>query len=171
MEFKKFLLTEQRDYLSQKVGDVLTGVHELVQGGKQVGARQLVRHSEGIVNQIRKILHSSWPRTEFKYLRKLQKCGVGLAKCIDEKGDLREVLNSVRHELEQLSQKLGEPINTLGSPKKKDKLKPPEEPKDGQDQAMDGQDQAMPDAQGQDPQGQGPAPDQPDSPPAADQQA
>lgn len=162
MGFKKFLLIEQRDYLSQKVGDVLTGVHELVQGGKQIGARQLVRNSEGIVNQIRKILHSSWPRTEFKYLRKLQKCGVGLAKCIDEKGDLREVLNSVRHELEQLSQKLGEPINTLGSPKK-DKPKPPEEPQNGPNPNQ-GQD-----PQGQE-QGQEPASDQSSSP-AADQQA
>lgn len=163
MEFKKFLLTEQREYLSHKVGDVLTGVHELVQGGKQVGARQLVRHSEGIVNQIRKILHSSWPRTEFKYLRKLQKCGVGLAKCIDEKGDLREVLNSVRHELEQLSQKLGEPINTLGSPKKKDKPKPPEESANGPDQTQP----AEAETQGQDQQ----PPEQPSGDAAPDQQA
>lgn len=114
MEFKNFLLTEQRDYLSQKIGDILTSVHELVSGGKQIGARQLVRHSEGVVNQIRRILHSSWPKTEYKHLRKLQKCGVALMKCIEEKGDLREVLNSVRQELEQLSQKLGTPINKLG---------------------------------------------------------
>lgn len=160
MEFKKFLLTEQRDYLSQKVGDVLTAVHELIQGGKQVGARQLVRHSEGIVNQIRKILHSSWPRTEYKFLRKLQKCGVGLAKCIDEKGDLTDTLNSVRHELEQLSQKLGEPINTLGSPKKKDKPKPPTE--------ESGDDQAQPtgqSSQGPPEEGQG----QPNQPPQQSQ--
>lgn len=144
MEFKKFLMTEQHDYLSQKVGDVLTGVHELIQGGKQVGARQLVRHSEGIVNQIRKILHTSWPRTEFKFLRKLQKCGVALAKTIEEKGDLRETLNSVRREIEGLSQKLGEPINTLGSPKKKEKPQLPPEPKDDQEiptQGQEGQDQ------------------------------
>lgn len=145
MEFKKFLLNEQHDYLSQKIGDVLTGVHELIQGGKQVGARQLVRHSEGIVNQIRKILHTSWPRTEYKFLRGLQKCGVALAKTIEEKGDLRETLNSVRSEIEQMSHKLGEPINTLGSPKKS---KPSvEEPKNDQ------QEVPIPDQQG-------PTPDQ-----------
>lgn len=149
MEFKKFLLTEQHDYLSKKIGDVLTGVHELIQGGKQVGARQLVRHSEGIVNQIRKILHTSWPRTEYKFLRRLQKCGVALAKTIEERGDLRETLNSVRNEIEQMSHKLGEPINTLGTPKKS--KSPVEEPKNDQ--------QEIP-AQGQEGPVQSPATDQ-----------
>ncbi len=153
MEFKKFLLTEQREYLSHRVGDLLTGVHELVQGGKQIGARQLVKHSEAVVNQIRKILHTSWPRTEYKFLRRLQKCGVALAKCIDEKGDLRDVLNSVRHEIEELSQKLGEPINTLGTPKKKK----PAQPKEEQPPSPEGQnpDEQQPQ---QAPEGQGEAP-------------
>lgn len=122
MHFKRFILNEQHEYLGHKVGDLLTSVHELVQGGKQVGARQLVKHTEGLVNQIRKILHTSWPRTEYKFLRRLQKCGVALMKCIDEKGDLTETLNSVRAELEDLSHKIGAPINKLGSkPKKQDK--------------------------------------------------
>ena len=116
MEFKKFLIVEQSEYLAEKIGDVLTGVHELITGGKQIGTRQLVRHTEGIVNQIRKILHSSWPKSEQKYLRHLQKCGVALMRCIDEKGDLRETLNGVRAELEGISGKLGIPINTLGKP-------------------------------------------------------
>lgn len=116
MQFKEYLLLEQKGYLADKIGDVLTGVHELLTGGKQIGARQLLRHAEGLVNQIRKILHSSWPRSEYKYLRILQKCGVGLAKCIEEKGDLRETLNGVREEIEHLTEKIGMPINQLGSP-------------------------------------------------------
>jgi hypothetical protein len=127
MGFKSFLLTEDRNYLAEKIGDILTGVHELVTGGKQIGARQLVRHSEGLVTQIRKILHTNWPKTEFKFLRQLQKCGVALMKTIDEKGDLRDTLNSVRRELEQLSGKMGTPINDLGTHKKKQA--PPEMPK------------------------------------------
>lgn len=115
MEFKEYLITEQREYLSQKIGDVLTSVHELVSGGKQIGARHLVRHSEGVVNQIRRILHTSWPKSELKYLKVLQKCAVALMKTIEDKGDLRETLNSVRHEIEQLSQSLGVPINQLGA--------------------------------------------------------
>jgi hypothetical protein len=129
MRFKKFLLTEQRNYFSHRVGDVLTSVHELIRGGKQIGARQLVRHSQVVVNQIRKILHTSWPKSEYKYLVKLQKCGVALAKCIDEKGDLRETLNGVRHEIERLVEKIGNPINTLAAPEME---KNDEEPKQKQ---------------------------------------
>lgn len=127
MHFKRFILNEQHEYLGHKVGDLLTSVHELVQGGKQIGARQLVKHTEGLVNQIRKILHTSWPRTEYKFLRRLQKCGVALMKCIDEKGDLTETLNSVRAELEELSHKIGAPINKLGSRPKKQEPKPQQE--------------------------------------------
>jgi len=138
MEFKNFLLNEQREYLAHKVGDVLTSVHELIQGGKQVGARQLVRHSESIANQIRRILHSSWPKTETKHLKVLQKCGVALMKTIDEKGDLNDTLNSVRGEIEQLTQKIGQPINTLGVSKKKDNTqeKDQQQPDQEQDQGQ-----------------------------------
>ena len=93
LKFKSYLLNEQHEYLAHKVGDVLTGIHELIQGGKQIGTRQLVKHSEVVVNQIRKILHSSWPRSEMKHLRVLQKVGVAIMKTIDEKGDLNDTLN------------------------------------------------------------------------------
>jgi hypothetical protein len=136
MKFKNFLLAEQREYLSHKIGDVLTSVHELVAGGKQIGARQLVRHSEGVANQIRRILHSSWPKTEYKHLRVLQKCGVALMKTIEENGDLRETLNGVRQEIEQLSQKLGSPINSLGV--NQDAAPPkPQQPEPAQEEAPD----------------------------------
>ncbi len=49
MKFKEFLLVEQREYLGEKIGDVLTGVQELLTGGKQIGTRQLVKYSEFIV--------------------------------------------------------------------------------------------------------------------------
>lgn len=142
MEFKKFLLNEQREYLAQKVGDVLTSVHELIQGGKQVGARQLVRHSEAVANQIRRILHSSWPKTETKHLKVLQKCGVALMKTIDEKGDLNDTLNSVRGEIEKLTQSIGQPINNLGVSKEKQEAQPKE-----QEQESDPTQPDMPDQQ------------------------
>jgi hypothetical protein len=132
--FKAYLLNERHEYLSHKVGDILTGIHELIQGGKQIGARQLVKHSEVVVNQIRKVLHSSWPRSEMKNLRVLQKVGVAIMKCIDEKGDLPDTLNGVRVEIEKLQDKLGQPINHLATPSKDeggpeaDLNKPPEAP-------------------------------------------
>jgi hypothetical protein len=124
MEFKNYLLTERRDYFASRIGDILTAVHELITAGKQVGARQLVKHTEGIANQIRKVLHTNWPKTHYKHLRRLQKCGVAIMKCIEEKGDLQEILQSVRHELEKLSEKIGLPINDLGVTNKEEKPTP-----------------------------------------------
>lgn len=127
MDFKGFLLTEGNGYLSDRVNDVLTGVHELLQARKQMGTRQLVKNAESIANQIRKILHASWPHSQVKYLKVLQKCGVALMKTIDEKGDLHDTFNSVRNELEQLASKLKVPANSLGT-HRQEKPKAPEPP-------------------------------------------
>lgn len=130
MKFKEFLLIEQRQFLAHKIGDILSAVHELLGGGKQIGARQLVKHSEGVANHIRKVLHSSWPKSDRKYLKSLQKCGVALMKTIEEKGDLQQTLNGVRGEIEKLSGKLGEPVNKLAGPEREQgaKPKPPPQP-------------------------------------------
>jgi hypothetical protein len=149
MEFKQFLLTEQKEYLANRVNDILTGIHELLQAKKQMGARQLVRNAETIANQIRKVLHSSWPRSEHKYLKTLQKCGVALMKAIEEKGDLPEVFNSVRSELERMTQKLGVPANQLGTGAEETPERPEEPPPGQQPPAPQ---QAAPPPQGMPPQ-------------------
>lgn len=131
MRFKQFLLAEQKEYLSDRINDILTGIHELLQAGKQMGARQQVKNSEEIVGRIRSILHGSWPRSEHKYLKVLQKCGVALMKALEEKGDLPEIFNSVRVELEKLSGKLRTPVNKLGTGKE-EKPQPPEPPPPGE---------------------------------------
>ena len=48
-------------------------------------------------------------------------------KAIEEKGDLPDVFNSVRAELEKLSGKLGEPVNTMGSMEQEKPEQPPEQ--------------------------------------------
>lgn len=120
IKFKEYLLTESKQFLADRVKDTLEAVEDLITAGKQLGARQLLRNSESVVNQIRKILHQSWSRTEYKHLRVLQKCGVAIMKTIDEKGDLRETLTSVRKELLHLLKKLGVPINKTPEPEPKE---------------------------------------------------
>jgi hypothetical protein len=115
MEFKNYLLSEQKEYFADKVNTVLTGVHEFLQAKNQMPAKHMLRNGEDIANQIRKILHTSWPRSEHKYLKVLQKCGVALMKSIEDKGDMLDVINSVRSELEKLTQKLKIPANKLGT--------------------------------------------------------
>jgi len=114
MRFKDFLLNENRAYLGEKVGDILSAVHDLDEEGKGIGMRQMVRFCEKIVSLIRRILHSNWPETEHKHLKVLQKVGVAIMKGIEEKQDLRELMPSIRQELEKLSTDIGVPVNTMG---------------------------------------------------------
>lgn len=145
IKFKDYLLTEGKQFLASRIQDVLELVEDLVSAGKQVGARQLLRNSEAVVNQIRKILHQSWSRTEHKYLRRLQACGVAIMKTIDEKGELRQVLVNVRQDLLKTLKKLGVPTNKGSS---KDYEEPEQPP---------GQQQQAPAPQQQPPQQQPPA--------------
>lgn len=115
MRFKTFILNENQQYLAQKVGDILSATQELRDDSKHMGSRDLTRFSERIVNQIRRILHSNWPREEAKHLKLLQKAGVALMKAIDEKDDLPETISGVATILEKLVANLGVPINKLAS--------------------------------------------------------
>jgi hypothetical protein len=114
--FRQFILEEQRAYLGQKVGDILTAAQELRDDSMNMGTRDLVRFSERLVNQIRRILHSQWPREEKKFLKDLQKIGVSIMKAVDEKDDLTNVISSAVGGLEKLSGKLGVPIHKMASP-------------------------------------------------------
>ena len=115
MNFKRFLLNEQKAYLGQKVGDILTATQELRDDAKNMGSRDLIRFSEKIVSQIRRILHSNWAKEETKNLKVLQKVAVALMKAIEEKEDLKQVVSGVAGILEKLSSDLGLPVNKLAT--------------------------------------------------------
>lgn len=116
MRYREFLLNENQAYLGQKVGDILTSAHDLKDEGKNMGSRDLMKFSEKLVSEIKRVLHSSWPKECTKYLKSLQKVGVGIMKCIDEKGDLYQTILSACAELEKTSKALGVPINKFASP-------------------------------------------------------
>jgi hypothetical protein len=116
ISFKSYLFNENKEYLNHRIGDVLNALHDLNQNSQALGTRQLVRNATTIVNQIRRILHTGWEKTEEKTLKELQKVGVAIAKAIDEKDDLQNVLQTAASALEQLTSEVGSPINNLGAP-------------------------------------------------------
>lgn len=116
MEFKNFLLFEDRMYLTQRVGDILTALKELDSDSKNMGTRDLVRFSERIVNNVRRILHSNWSKEEQKFLLVLQKVAVAVMKAIEEKDDLPTTISSSCNTLQKLVKDLGLPINKLAVP-------------------------------------------------------
>lgn len=114
LNFKGFLLNENKEYLNSRIGDILNALHDLNQNVEALGTRQLVRNSTTIVNQIRRILHTGWEKSEEPTLKELQKVGIAIAKAIDEKNDLKNVLQSAASHLEKLTS--GTPINNLAAP-------------------------------------------------------
>lgn len=116
MEFREFLLLEHRLYLGQRIGTIMNAIDELGGDSKAIGARNLTKYSEKIVNQIRRILHSNWPKEERKHLKSLQKVGVALMKAIEEKDNLDEVLASAKSEINGLLKKMKVPLNKIGVP-------------------------------------------------------
>ena len=118
MKFKEFMVFEQKQYLGQKVGDILAAAQELKDDSKNMGSRDLSRFSERIVNQIRRVLHSYWAKDNQKYLKDLQKIGVAIMKSVKEKGDLEQTISGATSALEVLVSKMGTPINNLASPEK-----------------------------------------------------
>jgi len=114
-EFRHFLLLEQEEFLAQKVGDVLTALQSLADDSNNVGNRTLIKWSEKIVDQMRKILEGTWSKEEEPYLKRIQKAAVAIAKAIDTNDKMTDVIAGAKNELEQLQQKLGAPIHNLGS--------------------------------------------------------
>lgn len=128
-QFKNYLLNEQKHYLGQRSGDILTALQNLQDDAENMGSRVLIRVCQGIVNQIRIILHGRWDEEDVKYLKKLQKIGVALMRAVDDNDDLPQVISSAVMELEGLLNDLQMPINSLGTEDvEPEEDTPPEEP-------------------------------------------
>jgi hypothetical protein len=149
--FKAFLLNEEKSYLGHRVGDILTAMQDVQQDLPNLGSRHLTKIADDLVNQIRKILHSSWSGKNQNYLKELQKIGVAIKRTIEDRGDLKEILPSAAQALQQLSGKLGVKINNLDAP----------ELMQGQEAQPDDFQQTGPDPQSQPPQMPGAQPAQP----------
>jgi hypothetical protein len=122
--FKSFLLNENKVYLAQEIGDILNSVQELNDEVDKIGTRNLVRYTQVIINKARGILQGHWGDENRKWLTRLQKCAVALAKAIDENDNTEEVLKSVQSEVESMLKKMGVPFNTISpsnQPQQQDK--------------------------------------------------
>lgn len=114
MNFKDFLITEADAYFAQRVSDLLNALQDLNDSAGDMGTRHLVSNAQGIVNQIRRVIHTHWSQSQEPNLKTLQKCGVAIMKAIEEKDDLPSVLKACQAHLEALSGKQGKPSNSLG---------------------------------------------------------
>jgi hypothetical protein len=128
IQFKDFLLNEDKAYLGQRIGNILSALQDLVQNAKGMGTRHLVQSSETIINQIRRILHTHWPQEHEDGLKRLQKVAVAISKAIEDQDDLEGILQSGSQELEGLLGDMDTPVNQLTSPPEEEQPKEPAEP-------------------------------------------
>jgi len=130
-KFKDFLLNEQQNILSEKIGNVLSALQTLSDSISNLGIKQKNELSDRIVADIRTIIKGQWPKENIKYLTTLQKIAVQIKNIIYEKGDFEDELPKFIDELEGLLEKMGTPINNLvpteKSPAKPDQITPPVE--------------------------------------------
>jgi len=105
---------------------LLTAVQSLGEDAPNLGNRAMIRAVQGVINQIRRILHGRWDDGDIKYLKVLQKIGVALCKAIDEKEDIATVVSSVTSELEGMLDKMEVPVNNLASEEEPDDEQPQE---------------------------------------------
>lgn len=113
MQFREFIIQENKAYFAQKVSDVLSAIQDLNSNLENIGARNLVSNAETIVNQIRRIIHTHWPQKEQPNLEVLQKCGVAIMKAIEEKDDLESVLKACQQQIEGISG--DQTVNKIGA--------------------------------------------------------
>lgn len=119
-QFKYFVINEQKFYLGQRAGDILTVIQNLENDASNMGNRALIRAIQGVANQIRRILRGRWDESDIQYLKRLQKVGVALLKGIDEKEDIEQLIVSCSAEIQSLLNDLEVPINSLGSQEEPD---------------------------------------------------
>jgi hypothetical protein len=116
MGFKQFLLTENKKFFGKKIGEIVNSLADIGQDAPNLGARHLVRLAEKEVNNLRSVLKKSWSeQIKQDYLPDVQRVAYNLAKTIEDKGDLRDVLPQVLQDLENLSGRLGVKMNQLQS--------------------------------------------------------
>jgi len=115
MRFKHFIINEVKSHLGEKLGDILAALQNLSEDAPNMGTKQLVDSTKGIVDNIRPILKDNWPDTEKSSLEALQRVGVALSNAIESNEDLKSTLATAVQDLQQSSEKLGEPVNTIGA--------------------------------------------------------
>lgn len=111
--FKDFLLNEQQNILSQKIGNVLSALQTLSDDISNLGSKDKNTYADRISSDIRTILRGNWPKEQVKFLATLQKVAVAMKKTINEKGSIEDLLPNVITELENILEKMGTPVNSL----------------------------------------------------------
>lgn len=102
MKFKEFVIKENAMYFGQKVSNILSAMQDLNETLSTMGTKHIVSNSQNIVNQIRRIIHTKWSDKEERDLLVLQRCAVSIMRAIEEKDDLKSILQACEQQIEEV---------------------------------------------------------------------
>lgn len=113
LDFRSFVLNENRVFLGKEIGNILTSLQEIQEEASKIGTKNLVRFTDKIVCQIRSLLGGHWSGDDIKFLKSIQKAGIALAKALEENDNLEQVIGSAISEIQNTLKKMNVPVNNL----------------------------------------------------------
>ena len=122
MEFKDFLLSENKSDFAVKVGDILSALQDIYSDIDVMSKKDVFVYVINIVNKIRPLLKKD---IGLNYLKILQKIATALMKDYDEKNDPKDNIYSSIKELESLLSSVGLPINKINITKTPQQISEP----------------------------------------------
>jgi len=122
MEFKDFLLSENKSDFAVKVGDILSSLQDIYSDIDVMSKKDVFVYVINIVNKIRPLLKKD---IGLNYLKILQKIATALMKDYDEKNDPKDNIYSSIKELESLLSSVGLPINKINITKTSQQISEP----------------------------------------------
>jgi uncharacterized protein (UPF0147 family) len=121
MEFKNYLLIENKNLFAERAGDILSALQELSDDPKNLNKKQLAIN---IANQMRKsfLRGNKWPKMEGE-VNQIITIAYNILKSCDPKQesklDLDEVIKSSIVKLQNLINNMKVPVNNLAAPEGK----------------------------------------------------
>lgn len=117
MEFKDFLINENKTLFSQRLGDILNALEELSSDPKSIDKERVMAIKNQIVSNF--LRGQTWA-DELKYPSKMMTIiAFNLAKSIDRQAEnspeVSAVINSSIENIKQINKKLSIPNNQLAS--------------------------------------------------------
>lgn len=120
INFKNYLLIENKALFSQRLGDIMNALQELIENPVKIGKD---KSAKKIADEIRsRFLKTKWSSSLEGNLLILRNCAANILMSLDPKKenrkDLDVVLRACLSKLNQISNNLESPINNIITPEK-----------------------------------------------------
>lgn len=117
MNFKQFLLTEDKSDLGLKIGNIVNAIDDISKDIDHKGQKLNV-FADDIIVRVKSILRTDWPSELIQYLKQIRSALIIVCKSMDgsNKTPLPEAMVSFSKQLKKIADGLGAPLTDIGTP-------------------------------------------------------